>query len=886
MIHVRSNEKETPGNRTFSNNEIEILTRIIPPALIKLEYSDFSIQYANDSFYALHGYTRKEYSSLFGADAAACIHPEDVQAIKPTLSKQLSIDNYFQHEYRITKKDGSLAWLQLKGSISLEGTHLSYHCSCTDISDAKDELERLRTSYEKQLQYEARKQLLLSQLSDEIEWEYDIKTASMYHSDKLDSAFSNLPVIPDFRESILSSGILHDLDLAYFSQFCDELDAGQAKIQCELRFKNSADEYSWYSIKGRSLYDQENIPVKVVGKALCMEQDKINTSLLQSMQTLNSSDISLDSNFIITTMDHLADSTNIHSSLRDTLSGLCLYFNIDYACIVQYSSQSQHSMVTHDWCTTNPPILPDHFTLRGKSAFNRHGELFQKNRLFISQDLSLQKAESGITKGMYESNIKAVMQYALYEHDEFCGFIGIQDSSQSRIWNPNEINTFLILAKSISTYLHQNEKQVNSPSYYDNITGLISFAQFLESGHEQISNNERNFALISLDIDNFKFYNETYGFCTGNQILIYLSKVLQQHLTSDELCARSSGDHFVLLITYKDRSDLNHRLNKLKNYFETKGNPSEEYYNINLSYGVYLLSQDEKELTTLIDKANLSRESVKTLAGTHYQIYTNELLEKLEKTQAFEKEIEQCLAYGELIPYYQPKFSMQDNKVIGAEVFARLITPDNKILYPKDFIPIFEKNGLISYMDFYIFETVCRTIKNWIEQSMPLVPVSINIAEIHLKKPEFISHLTELISKYNVPPEYIELEFSERIFMNNASSIHSLLHQLKDIGFKISMDNSNLEFFSIGDLSELALDKINVSKHIYANFLTQKRKTLVSKMIEAAKSLDIEISFTGAETSYQYDISKELGFDSSQGFLYTHPMPVDEFEEYVVLNAR
>ncbi|WP_236879340.1 putative bifunctional diguanylate cyclase/phosphodiesterase [Clostridioides difficile] len=242
-----------------------------------------------------------------------------------------------------------------------------------------------------------------------------------------------------------------------------------------------------------------------------------------------------------------------------------------------------------------------------------------------------------------------------------------------------------------------------------------------------------------------------------------------------------------------------------------------------------------------------------------------------------------ALEKGEFIVYYQPKYSLGDvNEIEGAEALIRWNSPEFGFISPIDFIPLFEKNGFIVNIDMFVFEEVCKTLNKWINKGYTPVPISVNMSRVHLYRDNFIENITDLISKYNISPEFIELELTESVVFDNLNILIDIMKKIKEIGFLISMDDFGSGYSSLNLLKDLSFDILKLDRGFLIETTDTKRgKIIISKIVEMAKAIDIKVICEGVETYEQVEFLKEIGCDKVQGYLFAKPMVLDEFEKHL-----
>ncbi|MDX5684949.1 putative bifunctional diguanylate cyclase/phosphodiesterase, partial [Clostridioides difficile] len=266
-----------------------------------------------------------------------------------------------------------------------------------------------------------------------------------------------------------------------------------------------------------------------------------------------------------------------------------------------------------------------------------------------------------------------------------------------------------------------------------------------------------------------------------------------------------------------------------------------------------------------------------------YSFFNEDTRNRLYKEKRLEDNMNKALEKGEFIVYYQPKYSLDDvNEIEGAEALIRWNSPEFGFISPIDFVPLFEKNGFIVNIDMFVFEEVCKTLNKWINKGYTPVPISVNMSRVHLYRDNFIENITDLISKYNISPEFIELELTESVVFDNLNILIDIMKKIKEIGFLISMDDFGSGYSSLNLLKDLSFDILKLDRGFLIETTDTKRgKIIISKIVEMAKAIDIKVICEGVETYEQVEFLKEIGCDKVQGYLFAKPMVLDEFEKHL-----
>jgi EAL domain-containing protein (putative c-di-GMP-specific phosphodiesterase class I) len=247
-----------------------------------------------------------------------------------------------------------------------------------------------------------------------------------------------------------------------------------------------------------------------------------------------------------------------------------------------------------------------------------------------------------------------------------------------------------------------------------------------------------------------------------------------------------------------------------------------------------------------------------------------------------EKEIEnnmrQALENKEFVVYYQPKIDLNSYRINGAEALVRWID-NGKIVPPMEFIPVFEKNGFICNMDFYVLDVVCKDIMEWLETKIDLIPISVNFSKVHFLNPGFTEQIIEVIEKHQVPPKYIEIECTETVDYKDKATFVRAVEALKSFGISTSIDDFGTGFSSLSLLKTLPVDILKIDKSLLdVQTSSEKERVVISNVVRMVREMDIQVITEGVETKEQANFLKEIKCDNAQGFLFDRPLPKEQFE--------
>lgn len=447
---------------------------------------------------------------------------------------------------------------------------------------------------------------------------------------------------------------------------------------------------------------------------------------------------------------------------------------------------------------------------------------------------------------------------------------------------------FFISAEIYITNLFFKHQRVTTP--IDPLTKLWTREKF-EREAKRIMKFHPNskFMLIESDIRGFKFINQNYGELVADKIIIQFSRVLNKQIQNvNGIMGRGFADHFysfvkissvqqAMRVFQKNVDEVNAKIKNLDVPFFPK-------------FGISFVLPDGKNknvtIQALIGQASFAKSTIKDNMLKQYSIYNSRLLNKTNKEQYIENNMEQALENEEFFVMYQPKVDLATDKIVGAEALVRWNSPKFGLMAPSDFIPLFERNGFITKLDFYVYNKVFNFIQRQIDAGKDVVPISVNMSRNHSKPEKFMHDFMTIFNKYSFPPSLIQVEIIERSFMDNNTlkEITDLLHKE---GFTVAMDDFGSGESSLNMITRIPVDVLKFDRTFLLSFTNsegvsnKESESVLELLINLSKTLNKETVFEGVETKEQRDFLKSIDCDQAQGFFYSRPLSEPDFVRYL-----
>lgn len=441
---------------------------------------------------------------------------------------------------------------------------------------------------------------------------------------------------------------------------------------------------------------------------------------------------------------------------------------------------------------------------------------------------------------------------------------------------------FFILITGFFIIMQFREKDIRQKefdlAYKDNLTGIWN-QNYIQKEIDNLINSKGKYAYISLDINNFKFINNLLGFDNGNLVLKIIGEEINSNLKEHEIVARYSVDIYSIIFKYETKEEIIKRIAAI--IVKIKKRMFEEFNrntNIEFSCGVCLIEDEDMTLRNIADSADIARKKVKGKFGVNIEFFDNNMRNEITDRNNIEEMMEKALLLNEFKVYLQPKINMISSKLVGAEALVRWESKEKGFLTPDKFIPIFENNGFIIKLDFYVFEQVCEYLALISEDISELPTISVNMSRLHLYDKDFVYDLKSIADRYQVDTRYLEIEITENAFFEDAEQLIDTARQIKKFGFKISVDDFGSGYSSLNMLKDIAVDIIKIDKQ-FLDFTdnNEKGKKILKSIIGMANDINMEVVIEGVETREQVNMLTTFNCEIAQGYYYSRPLPINDY---------
>lgn len=410
---------------------------------------------------------------------------------------------------------------------------------------------------------------------------------------------------------------------------------------------------------------------------------------------------------------------------------------------------------------------------------------------------------------------------------------------------------------------------------HDYETGLLNNYSFIHELQKiRKLHPELEYALLSIDIDKLQLINNLYGFETGNIAIKVVSQGLLNLVSDIGICARLGAGNFMLAFP--------NTIFNLEQVYEMESFDLTDYgvnYPVSVRCGIYILGPNEENISQAMNNATLAMNNITDRVHNAFAIFNQRLYNEVFLESSITSQLKSAVDNDEFQIYFQPQYSHSTKTIVGAETLSRWIKKDGEILSPSSFIPIFEKNGFILDFDHIVWEKTFAAVRKWLDDGIDIVPISVNISRVSMDNDKTINYISNLQRKYNIPCEYIHLEITESAVMKDQDMLINRISKLKQLGFQIAMDDFGSGYSSLNTLKDFPIDILKLDMGFLRGKENKNRGgNIISSVMRMANMLELATIAEGVETPEQASFLSSLGCDTIQGFLYSRPIPLSEFE--------
>ncbi|MDF2591638.1 MAG: hypothetical protein K0S75_1104 [Clostridia bacterium] len=424
---------------------------------------------------------------------------------------------------------------------------------------------------------------------------------------------------------------------------------------------------------------------------------------------------------------------------------------------------------------------------------------------------------------------------------------------------------------------------ISNLTFYDVLTALPNKLQFADRLNHEIADcfrDNEKLAVLIFDIDKFESVNNALGHSAGDQFLKYVAAKITSQLDDNEIACRLAEDRFAILLpnnpheTYAIRTSI-----RLLEMMKQPWNIDDYSFYMTASLGIAFYPNDGEDSETLLKNALSAMIKSKKSGRGNYQLYDSSTESKLLDLIELDNYMHQALDNNEFVLHYQPQVDISTGKIIGAEALIRWNNPKLGMISPASFIPLAEENCLIVPIGDWVLRTACIQNKKWMDMGLDPIFIAVNISAAQISQGDFIEKLSRILEETKLDPKYLELEITESIAMEDTEARIKILETLRDMGLRIAIDDFGTGYSSLSYLRRFHITTLKIDQSFTRELASnEKDSAIVSTILAIGENLNLTVTAEGVETIEQLDILREKKCDTMQGYLFSRPVPSDDFE--------
>lgn len=426
------------------------------------------------------------------------------------------------------------------------------------------------------------------------------------------------------------------------------------------------------------------------------------------------------------------------------------------------------------------------------------------------------------------------------------------------------------------------EDRVKWLANFDVLTGLPNRALLADRMNSALSVARRNgspLAVMLLDLDHFKNVNDSLGHHVGDELLKVVARRLESTVREQDTVSRQGGDEFAVVLPDTDAKGAARVVEKFLLEFEQPFQLGQYEHVITPSVGIAMFPGDGESVESLFKCADVAMYRAKHDGRNKYRFFTQEMQSRIARSLQLDNALRHALERGQFRLNYQPQISLKDGCIIGAEALLRWQHPEFGTVSPAEFIPIAETNGQILQIGEWVLRSAIHQLKNWMDGGLKPMTIAVNLSAVQFRHPRLPELVTQILDEAKLPPQYLELELTESVALDNPVQAIAVMDELHKRGVRMSIDDFGTGYSSLNYLKHFHVDKLKIDQSFVSNIADDpKDKAIVVAVISLASCLSLQTVAEGVETKEQLAFLREIGCNEAQGYYFSKPLPVDQFK--------
>lgn len=604
----------------------------------------------------------------------------------------------------------------------------------------------------------------------------------------------------------------------------------------------------------------------------------------------------LHNDAVATAFEIFEKTTTFDAAIELLMKVVALRYQLDRITVIQTDIRSKMVERSYQWRSEYVPEVLENTDSFTKEDFYTLFRSYDEYGTTVLQQDNMKMYSEQARNLLMQGSAKTVLYAAMYSEGSYVGAISYVACQRERYWSKQERKQIGEVTKIITAHLMKNRVLNRMPGSsfsvpdYDSLTGTISFARFREEVERIIVGGYAGpYCMVYTDFMGFKYFNQKYGYRSGDQVLKEFANYIMETIqdSSRTYFCRVVADQFLAFLPHHKPEDSCARIEELNEEFVRRMQERFPDSRLRPRSGVYPIDKECLGASTAIDAANYARRQVEETSSRRVVYYDTALKGQQRMENEIINGIDKAIAGHQFQVYYQPKISLNDHRIIGAEALVRWIRPDGSILRPDSFIPLYEKNGRVIDLDFYVFEQVAAFIRKNQDMGRQMVPVSVNVSALHARDTDAVAQYQAILERYGVNPDRLQMELTETATVLNYENVRRLFSDFQEAGFATSLDDFGAGFSILNLITDIPLNVVKLD-HIFINKCEQNERGIyfLNQMIDMLHGLGFRTICEGAETDRQVKILTEVGCDAIQGNWFSVPVPAEKFEEMLYMSKK
>ncbi|MEG0276984.1 MAG: GGDEF domain-containing protein [Coprobacillus sp.] len=579
---------------------------------------------------------------------------------------------------------------------------------------------------------------------------------------------------------------------------------------------------------------------------------------------------------LVKCITELHQSTDIYARVQEMIEIVGRFLQADRTYV--FLIKGNHMDNTFEWCNEGVQPEIDHLQNLDVHLLDRWMVNFDKGECFVLENIQDIEKTSDEYIVLNSQGIHSLIAAPLESDGKLIGYLGVDNPPKDKIEKILPFFTTLGYFLSSSIVKHRNETMLQQMSFYDSLTGLYNRNRYMEDLYKFEQTDNIQMGIFYIDMNGLKVLNDTYGHSQGDKALKQIADVLKENF-DNEMLYRLGGDEFVVFYHHQSEENFYRKVNVLKNSF------LEHQCSIAMGYQYVTSGQDIQKAIKEADEMMYEnkKQYYRNNLMKRYRYYNDEFVEFLNQDHFM-----RLLEEHRFSIYLQPKMTIKDKTVQGAEVLVRYRDKHDQLITPNQFIPLLENCGFMYLLDFFVMDRTCQVIGEWIENGYSVYPVSINLSHTTLHHPHFIEYLHDVWNRYALSKDLIQFEISRSADYESVDETLRIVQSIKDSGFHIIIDDfgsnqDNIYLFSSVNFDVMKIDRVLIQKLLDNN----KIYALISSIVEICHKMGVSIVAKGVENTELLHAIEEMEIDEIQGYLFSGPVSLDEFtDKYIVKKEK